>query len=209
MRFRFVSKIESSTRLCAILLLTIELGSCHTTAPSLSSSPLLSPSPSDYSGSAASPISTGNPILNFDPPSPPSKDEMGINSIRDRCKKLQVDPQFFWGLYHEINRHSHQWEAPISPDELLDRLQYLTPKARRELGNYDKSRYLNLRQRFYNLADAEFWVLFPQRLGPLTYSEPLTSQLWLAILDDLISSTENQNPIEETPYVVSPFFPMF
>ncbi len=72
-------------------------------------------------------------------------------------------------------------------NDLLDKLDSLSPAARIKLGNYSKSNPSNLKQQI----DRQFYQWFPQqrgkKLNPNTYG-----QIWEAIAFDKVSQLERR-----------------
>ncbi len=150
------------------------------------------------------------------PTSPPASSQFSAseqrrkNQLRDRRQQLGINHSFyvtlvdraFWEKYpnQRGNRLSAnpeddalrtEWDTQAA--QLLEQLQSLSPKVRRQLGSYttkDRSRWrreiykLHLSSRsLYDLADAAFFELFPQQRGKNFMNQPI-SQVWYALADE-------------------------
>lgn len=103
---------------------------------------------------------------------------------RKRCQKLSIDYPFFQRLILEINQNRERWLENMSQDELLNHIGKLSLKSRRDLGSYDKRKYIEFKAT-YGMADKRFHRLFPEYRGnEIQLEEVEVSQLWLAVLND-------------------------
>ncbi len=141
-------------------------------------------------------------------PSTPVTDAQ-IASLVRRRQALQITSKFFnttvneafYQKHPELNRRSLK-PAPKdadlrtdwynTADDLLNKLDNLTPKARRKLGNYSQSNRPNSdRNRLIQESNRQFYQLFPQqrgkKLNPNTYG-----QIWEAIAFDKVNQLERR-----------------
>lgn len=153
------------------------------------------------------------PVVNAPiPPTPQysATEQRRKEQLRDRRQQLGIDDTFynalvnqaFWDKYPELRSKPlstsptdeslrREWDAIAA--EMLDKLQALSPEARKQLGNYkatDRDRWkvavnkLNVSSRaLYDLTDATFFQLFPKQQGQNFVNQPL-GQVWHGIAAD-------------------------
>ena len=156
------------------------------------------------------------------PTSPYSpQEEARRQALFNRGKELGIDENFLFGgkgLVNQLFHEQYPQQRPLTPgpedadsrsqwykiaDGLLDTLEQLSPEARRQLGSYNaESRdqakaevnELHLSSRaLYDLADAAFFHLFPQRDRNL--NQPI-GQVWQGIVADKVKAVQDGTALE-------------
>lgn len=159
------------------------------------------------------PTNTNIPIATSIPISTPqysTTEQNRKNQLRDRRQQLGIDDSFYSALVNQLFWEEYpdqqgkalsnsladqalrsEWDSIAA--ETLNKLQALSPEARRQLGKYraaDRDRWkvevnkLNLSSRaLYDLADATFFQLFPQHKGQNFINQPI-GQVWHGITAD-------------------------
>ncbi|OCR00770.1 serine/threonine protein kinase [Oscillatoriales cyanobacterium USR001] len=145
------------------------------------------------------------------------------DALRDRLQKLSIDGNFFVKLVDEIFYAKYPelggkalTKEPADRDwrdrwyqvanNLLNRLENISEESRKRLGNYDISdinrwkvevNKLNLSSRaLYDLADAEFFYLFPDQPRDLNLIDLEIGQIWQAITTDKLKALQTGEKLE-------------
>ncbi len=150
-----------------------------------------------------------------------------------RLQQLGIDESFFLPLVDDffyskypqkrgqtLNNKSSEdklwrWRWYAIADELLKKLETLTPDSRRRLGNYSKDdiyrwrsqlRRLNISNTAFNdLTDARFLNLFSdQTRGQNLIGLPI-GQVWQAIATDTMKGLQNRSSLEEINFAPGSF----
>lgn len=148
------------------------------------------------------------------------------NQLRDRRQQLGINYSFyiqlvdraFWEKYPqqrgrrlslkpEDRALRAEWDNIA--DQLLNRLQFLSPAARQQLGKYttkDRLRWhreinqLHLSSRaLYDLADAAFFQMFPQQRGQNFINQPI-GQVWYASANEKLQAILNGTAYERVVF---------
>ena len=153
--------------------------------------------------------------------------------LSSRLEKLGIDDSFFFPLvddffYAKYPQKRGQTLSDNSPEDklwrwrwysiaekLLNKLETLSPEARRRLGNYSRDdierwkiqlRRLNISSKAFNdLTDARFFYLFSEEpRGKNIIGLPM-GQIWQAIATDTIQALQSRNSLEEVRFARGSF----
>jgi serine/threonine-protein kinase len=146
---------------------------------------------------------------------------------RNRLQKLSVDGRFFvrlvdemfYAKYPELAGKALSTDAADRvwrerwyqiADNLLNQLKNISEESRQRLGNYDISdinrwkvavNKLNLSSRaLYDLADAEFFYLFPDQPRDRNLIDLPIGQVWQAITTDKLKGLEDGTKLEQIKF---------
>ena len=148
--------------------------------------------------------------------------------LSDRLQKLGIDESFFFPLVDEFFYAQYpqkrgttlsdespedklwRWRWHSIADKLLNKLETLSPDARRRLGNYsrdDIDRWriqlgrLNISSTAFNdLTDARFFYLFSEQPRGKNIIGLQIGQVWQAIATDTMKSLQSRNSLEEVRF---------
>lgn len=149
------------------------------------------------------------------------------DALRDRLQKLSVDGNFFVRIVDEIfyakypelegkalsqDTADRDWRERWYQigDNLLNKLENISEESRERLGNYgisDINRWkvevnkLNLSSRaLYDLADAEFFYLFPDQPRDRNLIDLAIGQVWQAITTDQLKGLQDGTKLEQIKF---------
>ena len=149
------------------------------------------------------------------------------DTLRDRIQKLSIDDNFFvrlvddvfYAKYPELAGKALSKDAADRvwrerwyeiADNLLNQLKNISEESRQRLGNYDFSdinrwkvavNKLNLSSRaLYDLADAEFFYLFPDQSRNRNLIDLPIGQVWQAITTDKLKGLEDGTTLEQIKF---------
>lgn len=149
------------------------------------------------------------------------------DALRDRLEKMTVDGNFFVTLVDQIfyAQYPELGGKPLSKDaadlvwrerwyqiadNLLNKLESISTESRQRLGNYDISdinrwkvevNKLNLSSRaLYDLADAQFFYLFPEQPRDRNLIDLPIGQVWQAITTDKLKALQDGTQLEEIKF---------
>ncbi|MGB3512019.1 MAG: serine/threonine-protein kinase [Microcoleaceae cyanobacterium] len=146
-------------------------------------------------------------------------------NLNDRLQNLGIDESFFFPLVDDIFYTKYpqkrgetlsdenpedklwRWRWSSIADKLLNRLETLSPDARRRLGSYSRDdidrwkiqlKRLNISSAAFNdLTDGRFFYLFSEQpRGKNIIGLPM-GQIWQAIATDTMKGLQNRNSLEE------------
>jgi serine/threonine-protein kinase len=151
-----------------------------------------------------------------------SSEQQRRQGLRERRLELGIDYGFyidlvnsaFWEAYPRQrgqvltdNPEDDQWRERWQEmaGEWLDRLEFLSPSARRGLGSYDQrmrdrvKRQVNQERlssrSLYDLADAEFFKRFPEQEGETFVNQPI-GQVWNAVVVDKLQAVRSGEALD-------------
>jgi len=149
------------------------------------------------------------------------------DALQDRIDKLSIDGNFlvrlvddiFYAKYPELAGKALSKDAADRvwrerwyeiADNLLNQLKNISEESRQRLGNYDFSdinrwkgavNKLNLSSRaLYDLADAEFFYLFPDQPRNRNLIDLPIGQVWQAITTDKLKLLEDGTTLEQVKF---------
>lgn len=149
------------------------------------------------------------------------------DALRDRLEKMTVDGNFFVTFVDQIfyAQYPELGGKPLSKDaadlvwrerwyqiadNLLNKLESISTESRQRLGNYDISdinrwkvevNKLNLSSRaLYDLADAQFFYLFPEQPRDRNLIDLPIGQVWQAITTDKLKALQDGTQLEEIKF---------
>lgn len=149
------------------------------------------------------------------------------DALRDRLEKMSVDGNFFVTFVDQIfyAQYPELGGKPLSKDaadlawrerwyqiadNLLNKLESISTESRQRLGNYDISdinrwkvevNKLNLSSRaLYDLADAQFFYLFPEQPRDRNLIDLPIGQVWQAITTDKLKALQDGTQLEEIKF---------
>lgn len=149
------------------------------------------------------------------------------DALRDRLEKMTVDGNFFVTFVDQIfyAQYPELGGKPLSKDaadlvwrehwyqiadNLLNKLESISAESRQRLGNYDISdinrwkvevNKLNLSSRaLYDLADAQFFYLFPEQPRDSNLIDLPIGQVWQAITTDKLKALQDGTQLEEIKF---------
>jgi serine/threonine-protein kinase len=156
-----------------------------------------------------------------------SFDKITGEGWRDRVPKLGINERFFISLVDQIFDQKYpelggrrlgedpsdkiwrdRWHE--TANNVLKKLASFPEYTRRNLGNYDykdltqwkkelKELHLS-RQALYNLADSQFFHLFPEQSRDQNLIDQPIGQVWLAITGETLKSLQNGHNLEELKF---------
>ncbi|NJS11708.1 MAG: serine/threonine protein kinase [Microcoleus sp. CSU_2_2] len=177
----------------------------------------------------------GNYVLNFkskvqETPRVSGPKQQQEDALHDRFQKLGINDRFYQGYvglvdetfsakYPELggrlltaSEGDREWRQRWQKigDELLDKLENLSSKARGRLGTYDTTdisswkaevNKINLSSRaLYDLADAKFFYLFPTQPRDRNIINLPIRQIWQAITADALEALQAGSTIESVEF---------
>ena len=149
------------------------------------------------------------------------------DALRDRLQNLSIDGNFFVSFVDEnfYAKYPELGGKPLSKDaadrmwrerwyqmanKLLNKLQSISEESRKRLGNYDSSdinawkqevNKLNLSSRaLYDLADAQFFYLFPDQPRDRNLIDLPIGQVWQAITTEKLKNLQNGTQLEQIQF---------
>ncbi|MDJ0553692.1 MAG: serine/threonine-protein kinase [Microcoleaceae cyanobacterium MO_207.B10] len=153
--------------------------------------------------------------------------------LSDRLQKLGIDASFFFPLvdnffYAKYPQKRGQTLSDDSPedklwrwrwysiaDKLLDKLETLSPEARRRLGDYSRDdierwkiqlQRLNISSTAFNdLTDARFFYLFSEQPRRQNIIGLPIGQIWQAIATDTMKDLQSRKSLEEVSFAQGSF----
>lgn len=169
--------------------------------------------------------------ISIKPPALPSAEQKRKEALNKRREDMGIDNSFFVGLVNQIFHAKHpelngrqlsqdaadeslrkDWDT--AANELLNRLESLSPQARSQMGQYTEAsikerqaavNQLNLSSRALNdLTDAQFFYLFPEQSGDNLLKQPF-GQVWQAIAVDQLQALQSGSTLENIQFPAGSF----
>lgn len=165
------------------------------------------------------------------PPTLPTAEQKRKEALNKRREDMGIDNSFFVGLVNQIFHAKHpelagrqlsqdaadeslrkDWDT--AANELLNRLESISPQARSQMGQYTEANIkerqaavnqLSLSSRALNdLTDAQFFYLFPDQSGDNLMKQPF-GQVWQAIAADQLKALQSGATLENIQFPAGSF----